>query len=404
MEASLILIGDELVSGKIPDTNGTWLAQQLSRQGIRPRNISLIKDDEEGLTRALSQARNHTDIVVVTGGLGPTPDDRTKTILSHFFSAPLEHHISAEEMVRQHYARRNRPIPEGNSYHLLPRGFAPLFNHCGLAPGLLLDKKGKTFAFLPGVPREMKMMAERELFPRLPVATPADVLTVRTRGVTEEDIFLKLCPQLWQQLESFGQVASLPRSTGIDLHITLSAPKGDGIKTMLNNSPLKEHIWQWGDLSLPALILQKLAAKKLTLGLGESASGGLMASLLTDIPGASNHFRGSVVAYNNAIKKSVLSVPEECLAKGAVSADTAKAMARGVQKLFDTDLAVAITGMAGPPTPADHHPVGTLVVGTVIRGQAPQAREHHFAGIREQLKERFALTGLFALLPLIETL
>ena len=404
MRASLILIGDELVSGKVHDTNGFWLAQQLSLRGIHPRRIYLIEDDKQSLDESLRQCWKASDMIIVTGGLGPTPDDRTKNILSQFFSVPLEHHESAEKMVLQHYSRKNRPVPTENTYHLLPKGFAPLFNPCGLAPGLFRSEEGKVLACLPGVPREMRAMAEQELFPRLETASPADILTVRTYGVTEEDIFLKLCPGLWERLSAFGKVASLPRNTGIDLHITLSAPRKNELKDLLKDSPLNNHIWQFGTLSLPALILKKIGDKNLTLSLAESATGGLMSSMLTDTPGASRSFMGSLVAYDNDIKKRILSVPEEHMGPPhqAISVETARSMAEGVQKLFNTDLAVALSGLAGPPGVEDVRPVGTLVLGTASSHTSSQAREYQFSGNREQLKERFALTGLFALLPLIE--
>ena len=406
MRASLILIGDELLNGKVQDTNGSWLAQQLFFRGIFCEKISLVNDDEGELSKVLSQCWNDSDMVITTGGLGPTPDDKTKQILSHFFSAPLEHHPEAEKLTKKHYSRRNRPLPEKNTYSRLPHGFSPLFNPCGLAPGLLLDKDNKILASLPGVPREMKMMAKQELFPRLKIAYPPNILTIRTHGVTEEDIFLKLCPELWKQLASFGKVASLPRNTGIDLHVTLSNPRSEEIKKLLNESPLKSHIWQFGTLSLPSLVLKKIEEKTLTLALAESATGGLMSSLLTDIPGSSKSLIGSVIAYSNAVKKNILSVPEKYLRThgGPVNADTARAMATGVQKIFDSDLAISITGIAGPPTPDDNGPVGTVVIGTAIGNDSAEAFPYRFSGTREQLKERFALTGLFRLLSAVEAL
>ena len=402
MRASLIMIGDELVSGRVQDTNGHWLANRLSRRGLSPRRVLLVRDDEGDLREALRSCWADSKLVVTTGGLGPTPDDKTKAILSTFFSAPLEHHPEAWELARKHYARRRRTVPPENTYHLLPRGFAPLPNPHGLAPGLFFSQDDKILACLPGVPREMEMMAEDELFPRLETPSPPEVLTVRTHGVTEEDIFLKLCPGLWERMSSFGKVSSLPRSTGIDLHITLTSSP-DELKKILGDSPLNPHIWQFGNISLPALILKKMKKRNLTLALAESATGGLLSSLITDVPGASDSFLGSVTAYNNRIKHGVLSVPMECLRTdhGPVNAGTARAMAKGALKLYGSDLAIAITGLAGPPSPSDSRPVGSLVIGTATAQGDVNAKEYHFTGTRQQIKERFAIAGLFDLLVLL---
>ena len=273
MEASLILIGDELIAGKVCDINGRWLAEKLLQQGISVRDIRIVKDDSQGLSEALSQCQQQSPIIITTGGLGPTPDDRTKKILSKFFAAPLQDHPSAREMVEQHYRRRRRPIPPQNAYHRLPSGFSPLFNPCGLAPGLFYKNGDTILAALPGVPREMRMMAEQELLPRLPRLSSPQKMTVRTRGLTEEDIFLNVCPGLWDDISTFGSLSSLPTPTGIDLHITLSpSASSEELVTLLKNSKLGPHVWQFGNLPLPALLLKEARERGLTLALAESAT------------------------------------------------------------------------------------------------------------------------------------
>ena len=390
MEASVILVGDELVAGKIADTNGRWLAEKLLLQGIPTREIRMVKDNPQALAIALSQCNQHSSLVITTGGLGPTLDDRTKNILAEFFSAPLEEHPEARKMVQKHYQRRSRSVPPENTYHLIPKGFAPLSNPCGLAPGLFLEREGRITAALPGVPREMRMMAEQSLFPLLPKMASPNKLTIRTRGLTEEDIFLNVCPGLWEKMAAFGTVASLPTPTGIDLHVALSpGSPADELKALLKKSPIDKHIWQWGNLSLPALLLKEIKERGLTFSLAESATGGLASSLITDVPGASENFAGGVIAYNNAIKKDVLAVPEQY---GPVSMDTARAMATGVQKLFNSDLAASVTGLAGPG-----EGTGVVIIGTAVKGGPVQAHQYHFKGNREQCKEKFALAALFDL-------
>ncbi len=413
MKASVIIIGDELLSGIISDRNGPYLARWLFSQGIQLENLKVIGDDKKKLHQVLSEAWACSDLVITTGGLGPTQDDKTKHALGDFFGGNLLENQAAKTILVRQYQRFDREwSPEHNAYHLIPEGFFPIENPCGFAPGLGLQQEGKLLLAAPGVPRELKAMVE-EVWPELLQKTfpqhgqQLQRLTIKTHGVTEEHLFGELAPNLWEQLSPFGKLSSLPQIMGVNLVLTFQGnaqeklDRLEQVKELLQKGPLKDHIWQWGELPLPHFLLQKFREKKLTLGLAESCTGGFTSHRLTDIPGASEVLMGSAVTYSNQAKTSLLNVSPQTLQEfGAVSRETAQEMAQGALNSFQADWGLSFSGIAGPSGGTATKPVGTVAIGLAGKGIS-QAQIHHFKGNRQRLKERFSEQGLFSLLKLI---
>ncbi|MCY4645113.1 MAG: nicotinamide-nucleotide amidohydrolase family protein [Bacteriovoracales bacterium] len=368
---AFIAIGSELLKGVCEDENGPWLARFLQSKGHRLIHIGLCEDNEKAILKALDEALARADIVVLSGGLGPTPDDLTEGVLSPYVEGPTEH----------------LPNPVGKAYGLLGR------------------REGRTLAALPGVPVEFRKMFEAELYPRLfPKGTSSDSsrLTVKTWGIGEEKLWNEN-PRLWDDLAAFGSVSSLPWALGVDIGVDLRGSleerkeKEQNILDILAKGHLKDRIWQVGELDLSHYVFKLLEKRSLSLGFCESCTGGLASHHLTDIPGSSKVFKGSVVCYANDIKSRVLGLSEKILKDhGAVSEETARALAQGGQKLLGVDYCLAYTGIAGPGGGSPEKPVGT--VGIALQGPRDDVSGlFHFSGSRTGLKEKFWAQGLLML-------
>ncbi|MBH47305.1 MAG: hypothetical protein CME71_03950 [Halobacteriovorax sp.] len=231
MTIELIIIGDEILNGRTVDANLPWLAPWLFKQGLKLGNVSIVRDDQAQMLAALELAWSRSDIVLTSGGIGPTLDDLTKTVLAEFAGKKLQENKLARAIVENNYARLQRPwSPSTNGYHLIPEDFIATDNPGGLAPGLVWLNNNKALMAAPGVPKEFALMIEQVFFPLLKtkgfnVAGDQAQVIMRTYGVPEEKIFGELCPSLWQQLEAFGKVSSLPHLTGVDILVTFDEAK-----------------------------------------------------------------------------------------------------------------------------------------------------------------------------------
>ncbi len=414
LTAQVIIIGDELLNGAIYDANLAPIATWLLERGIKLTKASTVRDAHQELTQAINSAWDSSDLVITSGGLGPTKDDITKSVLGEIVSGELRESEKAIELVSAQYKKMSKEwIRETNLYHMIPLGIDVFKNPKGLAPGLMIKKDNKLLLATPGVPRELTAMIEEEfdqvlnsVFSHLP--KPDQKISIRTRGIPEEKIFFGLMPDLWSELESFGKVSSLPQLLGVDIHLQFSAQRNkleleEQLRVKLENSPLAPHIWHWGQESIESEIIKRASEKNLTIGLGESCTGGLLAHRLTNISGSSKVFLGSLVTYANQAKQDILGVKKNSLKdKGAVSEEVALEMARGVGKVLNTDISIALTGIAGPTGGSDKKPVGTLCIGhSTVKGD--DATRVNYNGSREQLKERFAQAALFKLLEIIDT-
>ena len=415
LTVSMIVIGDEILNGRTTDLNGSWLSKFLFKKGLEFKSLRFIRDNAEEMTAALGASFFDSDIVITSGGIGPTLDDKTKNTLADFFKKTVVESNDVAELVSENYIRFGRSwTPETNQYHFFPQDFIAINNPRGLAPGLAFLTADKKFVMAaPGVPREFTAMVEEEFYPLIKKEF-ADRLkenhqcVIRTQGVPEEKIFFELCPTLWQDLETFGKVSSLPHTIGIDIVVGFTGSqkefeeKSQKIKELIMKTPLAPHVWQWGNRAIHEMVLEKALEKKCTFAFAESCTGGLTSSKITDLSGSSAVFYGGIISYDNSIKENVLGVQKETLEKfGAVSVECAIEMARGVRELLKTDYAVSITGIAGPSGGSKEKPVGTVAIGIASK-EKNTAVLYQFPGDRVKLKDRFSDKALLTLLELME--
>lgn len=415
LSVSMIVIGDEILNGRTTDLNASWLSRFLFKAGLTLSSVKFIRDYPEEIHQAIREGFKESDVIITSGGIGPTLDDKTKNTLAAFFGKTLQERQDVAEIVLKNYERFGRTWHPGlNHYHFFPEDFVALPNPKGLAPGIEFYEQGKKQLILsgPGVPREFFSMVEQEFIPRIKKYFPHSFKTnyqtvIRTEGVAEEKIFFELCPDLWKDLETFGKVSSLPHTIGIDIIVSYHGSddehkvKQEQIKKLIDSTPLKKHVWQWGNLPLNELVLAKALEKKKTFAFAESCTGGLIASKITDLPGSSRVFWGGVVAYDNSVKIKLLNVSEKSLSdKGAVSLEVAKEMAEGVLKKCSVDLAIAVSGIAGPDGGTPEKPVGTITIGFATARDSGSTL-HQFPGDRLRLKERFSDMALLKLYRLL---
>lgn len=411
LSSELILIGDELLEGRIHDKNGPWLARFLHREGCTLKRVTLVSDLGQELEDVIRLALSRSQLVITSGGLGPTSDDTAKLSLAQALNVGLKKNPLAEQLVSAHYARIGKTWAQNlNHYADLPEGVLPLENSEGLAPGLLHEARDRAVVMFPGVPREFRAMAQAHLPMQLkrlaPDLTRHTSLTIRTYGLPEEKIFGELVPTLWKDLERFGKLSSLPQILGVDLVLNPRGPVDyldwvEEVRHFLRATPLAPHIWQWGEQELPAFLVDLLAARGATVSFAESCTGGLLSSLITDVPGSSRVFPGAFVTYSNQVKQQHLEVESEVLERfGAVSEECAQQMAFHVRQKIKSDYALALSGIAGPGGGSPEKPVGTLALAWV--GPAEQGSQLlRFHGQRTDLKQRFAYAALFQLLKLL---
>lgn len=416
LNVSMIVIGDEILNGRTTDLNGSWLSKYLFKQGLNFKSLRFIHDDIDEINKALTDSMNESDIIITSGGIGPTVDDKTKNTLANFFGKKIIERQDVAEIVTKNYLQFGRSwTPGHNHYHFFPEDFIATNNPRGLAPGITYFDQTREKLILagPGVPREFTEIVEVEFFPLIQKYFANRFqenfqTVVRTMGVAEEKIFFELCPSLWTDLEKFGKVSSLPHTIGIDIVISYNGDEKQHlknqqeIKTLIQNSNLKTHVWQYGNKPISEMVLEKALEKKVTFSFAESCTGGLVASKITDLSGSSAVFMGGIVSYANAAKVKLLNVkPNSITQKGAVSIDVATEMAIGARVQFDTDYAVSLTGIAGPTGGSVEKPLGTLMIGFASKSSSG-AHAFLFPGDRIRRKERFSDMALLVLLQLME--
>jgi nicotinamide-nucleotide amidase len=405
MNAELIIIGNELLNGKISDKNTKEFATFCRDQGIDLQRVTIIQDNEESFNSIMSQAIKRSDIIVTSGGLGPTKDDLTKKMLASFFNKKIQFSNEALKIVDLQYSSKDRIFDkETSDYQNIPTDFEALLNPTGYAPALFYSfDKNKLILATPGVPSEFKSIINISLKAKLPVLNSKNnQVIVKTRFIPEAKIFNDLCPGLWEKLEKYGQVSSLPNPLGVDIGVILNDSTNRKIVTdIICESSIKENIWHVGSESLEELVVKEAKGKKVTFGFAESCTGGLCASRITDISGCSEVFWGSVVSYANEVKERIIDVNAHTLKEhGAVSLETAKEMAIGAKASMNCDVIVSTTGIAGPGGGSTDKPVGTVAIGFTSKEETG-SKIFNFNGNREDLKFRFSQAALFKLLDLI---
>ena len=375
--AEVLAIGDELVHGTQLDTNSRWLAQQLEAHGATVERFTVVGDGLDALARALAQACERADLVVTTGGLGPTLDDRPREVVAGLLGGPLWFHEESWQYICQLLRSRRRPVPDSNRRQAeFPPGAIVLENSTGTAPGFRVRLHRAELFCLPGVSREMRKMAESLVLPyltSLPGGAPIAQHAMRVVGPPEAQLGDRLAGFLAPGREpAVGITASAGQLT-VRIVARGADPAAASAACAACASEIRPLLGDWliaeGERELHEVVVDRLARQRRTLALAESCTGGLGSSRLVAIPGASAVFRGGVVAYSDDAKTALLGVDADLLDQhGAVSEPVAAAMAKGAQERLGTQLAVAITGIAGPGGGTAEKPVGTVCL--ALRNQA----------------------------------
>ncbi|WP_231424287.1 competence/damage-inducible protein A [Pedobacter sp. Leaf250] len=410
MLAEIITIGDEILIGQIVDTNSAWMAKQLNLIGISVKQITSVSDDEQHILSALADAETRADIILITGGLGPTKDDITKKTLAKYFNMGFRNDAGALEMVRQIFEKFKRPLLDVNIQQAdVPDGCEVIVNRNGTAPCMWFEQHDKIFVSMPGVPYEMMYLMDDEILPRiksrfkLPSIVHKTILTANIG----ESFLAKEIEEIEDSLPSNVKLAYLPKLGQVRLRLSA---KGE------NESLLREEVEVYAqriilkvkkfvvideDIPLEQAILNLMKGKGLTLSTAESCTGGYIAHLITQHPGCSSVYYGGAVAYAYELKESILGVKETTLKKyGAVSEETVTEMAEGAIKQFKTDYSIAVSGIAGPDGGTEDKPVGTVWIAISSKNKTV-AKVFNFSNKRIQNIERSAASALMMLLNLL---
>jgi len=360
MRIGIINTGDELLRGALADTNAVYMASRLHELGLRAERFATIGDDLRALTEAFAAAFFELDLVLVSGGLGPTDDDLTAAAAAAAAGARLVRSADAERIVRAAFARRSREMHPVNLKQAdVPEGSRVLDNPNGSAPGFALAAGRAQAFFLPGPPRELKPMFERCVVPALPAPPERHVAAFRLFGMGESDVqaalapYAAACPEL-----VFGYRATFP-----EIGLRIGAPDEAKLASAVAEArrALGKAIFAEEEMGLAEALGRALASRGLTIAAAESCTGGLIGHELTQIPGSSAYFRGAIVAYDNAVKAELLGVDERLIAThGAVSEEVVRAMAEGARRALKADVAIAVSGIAGPDGGTADKPVGLV--------------------------------------------
>lgn len=384
MTAEIITIGDEILIGQITDTNSPWMAQQLNNIGISVAQMTSVMDTEVSITEALENALQRVNLVIITGGLGPTNDDITKKTLTQFFEDTLVLNQEVADDLKGFFEKMGFAFRESDLLQaMLPSKAHILRNRIGTASGMWFEKNGKIAVSLPGVPAEMKHLMTEGVLPKLQSDFKLPFIlhkTLITYGMRESDMALRLT-EFESQLPDFIKLAYLPNYRKLRLRLTAKGTDKDKLEseisrqTILLESYLTDIVVGYEDFLLEEEIGKILTETGMTLATAESFTGGNIAHLLTMIPGASNYFKGSIVSYSAETKKAELNISQELIEQySVVSAEVAEAMALGIQKKFKVDFAVSTTGNAGPTTDLTDKSVGDVFIGIA----SPNGVESHY--------------------------
>jgi len=401
MQIEIVTIGYEVLSGRTLDTNFAWLAAALEEASVQVAWHTSVGDDAKAIGDVLRRALERADAVVVTGGLGPTPDDVTRKAVATALRRPLQLDESVLASIRERAKRAGRALPASvESQALLPRGAQTWPNPVGSAPGLLIHHQDKPVILLPGVPQEMEALATQFVVPYLRERTgrTVETFTLRTAGVYESMLHEAIgkLPSKWPG----AQLAYLPGYQGVDLRVTVAGHDAEKVRAVAARAhrELAERVaavtYAEGKETMEAVVGGLLLERKFHLATAESCTGGLLAKRITDVPGASRYFERGFVTYSNDAKVQQLGVSAADLeAHGAVSAPIAEQLARGGRKAAGADVGVGITGIAGPEGGTPSKPVGTVFI--ALSSAAGEAvRSYRFMGGRAAVRERSVQTAL----------
>lgn len=403
MKAEIITIGDELLIGQTIDTNSAWIGSEMSLIGFDIWRKTSIHDKRQDILNALKEVTGRSDVVLITGGLGPTSDDITKQTLCEFFNTRLILNSEVLSMIEEMMNRRKFPMNDNNRRQAeVPESCKVLKNAMGTAPGMWFSKDGTIFISMPGVPYEMKHIMIELVLPELKKRFSSQVIihrSIMTYGEPEARL-AELLTSFESALPENIKLAYLPSSGVIKLRLTgtgtnsqiLSVKIEEQVKNLCNIIP--DLIFAENEESLESVIGRHLKAKNQTICTCESCTGGRIANMITSVSGSSSYFKGSVIAYDNSIKTRFLDVKEDIIARyGAVSEQVVIQMAENIRRLFKTDFAVATSGIAGPDGGTEEKPVGTIWI-AVTSDKGTITLKHVFGNNRILNIDRFSIAAL----------
>ncbi len=371
MQAELLTIGDEILIGQIINTNAVWMAKELNYIGVSIKQITSVSDNKNHIIEALDAALNRADVVLITGGLGPTKDDITKTTLSEYFNVGLKKEERVIDFIKENFVKRGiQYLPVHEQQAMILENSEILFNHNGTAPGMWIEHNGKIIICMPGVPFEMRGIMSKYVLPKLktqfqlPVIIHKTLVTIGLPESTLADMIAEVEDSMPNHIKlaylpNFGLVRLRLSGIGKDKNILQSSME-DYASQILEIIP-KDNIGATEDLKPEEIIGKLLINTKQTLAIAESCTGGYISHLVTTVPGSSEYFIGSLIAYSYQIKINNLGVKAETLEKyGAVSEECVREMVEGIKKNFKTDFAISTTGIAGPGGATADKPVGLV--------------------------------------------
>ncbi|PYQ74663.1 MAG: competence/damage-inducible protein A [Acidobacteria bacterium] len=406
MKGCIVAVGSEMLTPFRVDTNSLVITERLNAVGYDVRLKAVAADHVEELARVIEGAMGWADLIVITGGLGPTEDDITRDAVARVLDVPLDVDEAIVTGIQERFARRGMTMPENNRRQaMVPRGATVLENRNGSAPGLWLERGATSLVLLPGPPREMTPMLDAVIHDRLAVRSRGSGLfrrVLKLTGRTESDVDARAQPvySKWTTEQVPIATTILAVSGQIELHLTADAPDCQSGEAALDaavrqlEAILGDVIYSTEGRPLEAVVGDLLRERKLTVALAESCSGGLLASRLTDIPGSSDYVERGVVCYSNRAKVELAGVPEAMIAEhGAVSEPVARALAQGIRERSRTDVGIGVTGIAGPGGGTPQKPVGLVCVGVAVEDDV-WVRTFQFVGGRELVKYQSATAAL----------
>ena len=374
MKIQITSIGDEILIGDTVNTNAAFMSSELVKNQFQITRVTAVGDDEEAILQEFDEALPRNDVVIVTGGLGPTHDDITKKCIAKYYDVELELNQDVLSDLQTFFEKRNRKMSESNeSQALVPKGGFTLKNIHGTAPGIWMERNDKILISLPGVPHEMKALMEREVIPGLilkrgEVKTIVKSKNLLTTGIPESYLFERLGNL--DELLKGSKLAFLPNSFGVRMRITVKEKSEEAAQNALIDieqkirSKVGRYIYGIENDTLEEVVGRLLKDRGFTLSIAESCTGGLIANRITNISGSSDYFERGVVTYSNGAKVEILKVNEDTIAEhGAVSAEVVKQMAKGIRSISGTDIGLATTGIMGPTGATETKPVGLVYVG-----------------------------------------
>ncbi|MDO5664636.1 MAG: competence/damage-inducible protein A [Bacteroidia bacterium] len=408
MKIEIIPVGNEILIGQIIDTNSAWMAAQLTKAGFEIIAITTVGDCTKDICQALDTAFSRADVVLMTGGVGPTKDDITKTTLCNYFNTDLVFDDSVLENINRIFAHKNYALNElTRNQAFVPKNCTVIQNIVGTAPVLWFEQNNKVLVSMPGVPFEMKTVMSDEIIPRLRKQFQSiDYLksSLLISGITESALAIRLS-DFEEQLSQKFSLAYLPSYGLIRLRLSAwgaeNAPEMEARKEQLKQL-VKDVLIDESDKPLETILGEKLRSKKLSISTAESCTGGNIAHQITLISGASNYFKGSIVSYANQVKSDILNIDSEIIDKyGAVSREVVEQMAQSVSKKLKTDCSIAVSGIAGPDGGTPDKPVGTVWICTKVKDKI-LTQKYQFGTSREENINRTTNMALLQLIKMLE--